>query len=519
MAKQNKIWRKNFEVKRAHYQIATPAIFDMMHYQHITVGRIIMRELVWVQKDYDNIGSYVPIDQLRKLVEATMDVIQKNPRLIENIHKKTIGYNRNYFNYAKSILKINLSQLSNSQLSEIYEKLIWHQKITHGYALPTTWFFDSDGEDFSKFLINKIKKIIKKQKSKLNSSEVFSLLTTPEISSMAVNEEIESLKILQKINNNKEAKDIFLQHDVEKIENDLKKIDDKLKKKIIGHYKKWCWYPFTYIGPVYELNYYFKIWSGLLRENINIDKNLEKIKNQSKKIKLQKKRIIKELKIDFATMRLFNIASEIIYLKSYRKDCLFHGMYVLDKILREISSRFNFSLKQVRFMADWEVTPALKKGDFPVDVLNERIKFSVYYQKGEKGVIYTGAKARQFLSKLNIEKIKIKKVDKLEGTCACPGKVAGVVKIVNLPEEMGKMNQDDVMVAHTTFPSLVPAMKKAIAIVTDDGGITCHAAIVAREMNKPCVIGTKIATQILKDGDKIEVDADKGIVKILKKQL
>ena len=107
----------------------------------------------------------------------------------------------------------------------------------------------------------------------------------------------------------------------------------------------------------------------------------------------------------------------------------------------------------------------------------------------------------------------------MEGTCACPGKVAGVVKIVNLPEEMGKMNQDDVMVAHTTFPSLVPAMKKAIAIVTDDGGITCHAAIVAREMNKPCVIGTKIATQILKDGDKIEVDADKGIVKILKKQL
>ena len=172
----------------AHYQIATPAIFDMMHYQHITVGRIIMHELVWVQKDYNNIGSYVPIDQLRKLVEATMDVIQKNPRLIENIHKKTIGYNRNYFNYAKSILKINLSQLSNSQLSEIYKKLIWHQKITHGYALPTTWFFDSDGEYFSKFLINKIKKIIKKQKSKQNSSEVFSLLTTPEKNSMAANE-------------------------------------------------------------------------------------------------------------------------------------------------------------------------------------------------------------------------------------------------------------------------------------------------------------------------------------------
>jgi len=59
-------------------------------------------------------------------------------------------------------------------------------------------------------------------------------------------------------------------------------------------------------------------------------------------------------------------------------------------------------------------------------------------------------------------------------------------------------------------------MKKAAAFVTDEGGITCHAAIVARELKKPCIIGTKIATQALKDGDEVEVDADKGAVKLLK---
>ena len=56
-------------------------------------------------------------------------------------------------------------------------------------------------------------------------------------------------------------------------------------------------------------------------------------------------------------------------------------------------------------------------------------------------------------------------------------------------------------------------MKKAAAFVTDGGGILCHAAIMARELKKPCVIGTKIATQVLKDGDLVEVDADKGIVR------
>jgi pyruvate,water dikinase len=60
-------------------------------------------------------------------------------------------------------------------------------------------------------------------------------------------------------------------------------------------------------------------------------------------------------------------------------------------------------------------------------------------------------------------------------------------------------------------------MKKAGAIVTDEGGLTCHAAIVSRELRVPCVIGTKIATKVLKDGDLVEVDADRGIVKILGK--
>ena len=68
-----------------------------------------------------------------------------------------------------------------------------------------------------------------------------------------------------------------------------------------------------------------------------------------------------------------------------------------------------------------------------------------------------------------------------------------------------------------TTPDLLPAMERATAFITDEGGITCHAAIVAREMKKPCIIGTKTATKILKNGDLIEVDAVNGIVKIIKR--
>ena len=82
---------------------------------------------------------------------------------------------------------------------------------------------------------------------------------------------------------------------------------------------------------------------------------------------------------------------------------------------------------------------------------------------------------------------------------------------------MNKMNKGDILVSIATDPDIVPAMKKAAAIVTEQGGVTSHAAIVSRELRIPCVIGTKIATKVLKDNDLVEVDATKGIIKILKK--
>ena len=106
----------------------------------------------------------------------------------------------------------------------------------------------------------------------------------------------------------------------------------------------------------------------------------------------------------------------------------------------------------------------------------------------------------------------------VKGKTAFKGKVIGIVCHVRNKEDMKKVNNKSVIVTSMTTPDLLPAMRKAAAFVTDEGGITSHAAIVSREMKKPCIIGTKVATQILKDGMKVEVDANKGIVKILKNE-
>ena len=78
------------------------------------------------------------------------------------------------------------------------------------------------------------------------------------------------------------------------------------------------------------------------------------------------------------------------------------------------------------------------------------------------------------------------------------------------------MPEGAILVAGQTRPSLMPAIRKAGAIITDEGGITSHAAIVSRELKIPCVIGTEFATKIFKTGDLVKVDAQKGIASLMK---
>jgi pyruvate,water dikinase len=100
----------------------------------------------------------------------------------------------------------------------------------------------------------------------------------------------------------------------------------------------------------------------------------------------------------------------------------------------------------------------------------------------------------------------------LEGLGASPGKESGKVRIVRKLDEIDRIEEGDVMVTEQTTPDMVPAMKRSAAIVTDEGGLTSHAAIVSRELGKTAVVGTGNATTTLEDGETVTVDGDRGKV-------
>lgn len=105
----------------------------------------------------------------------------------------------------------------------------------------------------------------------------------------------------------------------------------------------------------------------------------------------------------------------------------------------------------------------------------------------------------------------------VSGQIGHKGEATGPARVILSLKDFGKMRDGDVLVTTMTTPEFVLLMQKASAIVTNMGGLLCHAAIVSRELNKPCIINTKVATQVFKDGDELEVDANNGVVKILKR--
>ncbi len=100
----------------------------------------------------------------------------------------------------------------------------------------------------------------------------------------------------------------------------------------------------------------------------------------------------------------------------------------------------------------------------------------------------------------------------VKGLGAAPGMASGTVRVIKAREQADELNEGEVLVTHMTAPDWVPLMRRAAAIVTDSGGMTCHAAIVSRELGIPCVVGTASATTTLRDGETVTVDAGSGVV-------
>lgn len=170
---------------------------------------------------------------------------------------------------------------------------------------------------------------------------------------------------------------------------------------------------------------------------------------------------------------------------------------LINPLFEEIGKRVSLSVDEIKFLTPDEIKTLLSTEE---KIQNRQ---NCYF-------IYQNGKFELFENQTFV--IKEDLPTELKGRGTFPAFYKGKVKLIKNKDDVKKINQGDVIVLKMTTADLITEnMKKAGAIITDEGGITCHAAIISREFNIPALIGTKVATKILKDNDLVEIDTEKGI--------
>ncbi|MBC8500279.1 MAG: hypothetical protein ISS25_02595 [Nanoarchaeota archaeon] len=400
-------------------------------------------------------------------------IFYKFGALMEKIAKQIIKFTDKYKHS-------NWKKLSNKQLSNLLEEScdlqarLWGGVIFYGYYF---YFNDIFMERFIKEL----------EKLKKSDEKLIEYITSPEEISMIGKEKTELLKLAKKHLQTK----------------------NKLNKELEEHWQKYRFLNRYYFwGEGYSVKDIKNRFKEIVKkEKEHIDEELEKMKP----LKIN----LKDYNLNKYQQGIIKSARKVSLIMNLADESVNYHFHYMNELYREIARRFQISYEQLVSMRREEIKKSLADNRLaiPKKELTLRLK--------EHALLY-GHNAPSVLTGKELEKYKKKEIkeeetdiNEIKGTSVSKKKekITGKVRIIMEIEDGRDFKEREIIVTPMTNPALVPIMEKAAAIVTDEGGLLSHAAIVSRELGTPCIVGTKNATRAFKNGDIVEVDADKGIVR------
>ena len=470
---------------------------------------------VGISSHNNAIDYFVDLKEWIQTKEQFQTKIKKKPLLLKEVIDLSSSMGEEMNEFTSQLLNSSLEDWSSNRLINFYKKFCHLQSREYaiGVLLP---LIDIHGVSF---LESFLKEYLTKHLSKSKIDDAFKTFTSPIKNSFALDQEMDLLLLADEIFKSKENKKIFLDNAPKDIPKKLKTKDFDSYNKLKEHEKKHGWVYYVYSGPAFGEIQFAEFLKEILNKNTNPIKERNRRLNERKKLIKKRNEYLKLLKPSKKDKTLIELISTYVLSKPSRKDYQSRSYYHLARFYKEISKRLDIPLDLIRSATQEQIYQGLSTANLVAKKLKLQYEHHICYFGDGKVTTLTGEQAQKFINNnVTKEKIEIEDSELIMGNTAFPGKVTGIVKVINDRTSMEKMEDGNILVSVATTPNIVPAMKKASAIVTDEGGLTCHAAIVSRELEVPCVVGTKFASKILHDGDLVEVDANQGIVKILKKK-
>lgn len=393
------------------------------------------------------------------------------------------------------VRKTNFEKLSNDNFLEIF------QDFSEKYFAFWQEMIFLDSYDYAgEALLNKV---LGDERGLISNEDLATLLAPVKVSFLQ-KERLAVLKLAQKIEKNEALRKDCLEKGHALVMNKNLWLEKELKAVS----QKFHWIENDYaVFSFLESEYFFKKVLTLLTERDKMEVEIRMFE-EIRDIENKKKIIASKNHLSKKFIEVADYFAQLGSLRDQRKSYNQLCSGTIEIFAKEFSQRSGIGLQQVEQLF-YDELAEIFSSDLIVEKSQKRLGGFFYFpdKTGEKISEFYGNSARQ-LNAL----IRSGIGGKLSGRVAFMGKKGGIAKIIRDKRDFYKMEKGDILIAPNTRPEYVPIMKIAGAIVTEEGGITCHAAIVSRELKIPCIVGVQGVTNALKDGDLVEVDAVRGII-------
>ena len=483
----NKFEGKNMKTNRE--EIEWVKLFkreaEILIVYQVLIGRKYYHEVIGIDFQPKNIKHeewFIYLDKKDLIQEslAIKEEYKKDPLFLVYVADKIEKKGEELIRRTEELIT-SIKDKSNKELRDAFEEF---NDIFSRY-IPFIWIVFA----IEKFLPEVIKAKLKAIYSGISDKETgeyFNILTSlPFKESSAI---MEQKKILQSATVLKEGK-----------------MTPQVEDRIRDICRKFSWagamrVGWTYLKEPYDLNHYEGLIKTLAQGNPN--KQLVQLKQKEKELRKSHNEFVAEKQIGLEIIKLVDLLRRYIFLRTYRGEVIVQAIVHARPLLSEISSRFNLKFEDIVYFTPEEIIKLLDFGEIPE--YEQR-------KKGYKLLILDGKP--EIIGGIKAAEIKFEKISELRGQGIVEGIVKGRTRIIHEKEDIEKFRDGELLVTQMTSPDMMLAIMRASAIITDEGGLTCHAALISRELQIPCIISTEVATKIFKDGDLVEVNSKEGIVK------
>jgi phosphoenolpyruvate synthase/pyruvate phosphate dikinase len=492
---------------RARKTIATyPASYTMKYLvDDVSVGLYGNKVHAIISAYYDS-DFIVVIDSKEEFSSIAGNLIQKfkkSSRFIDELLRWSEARKNLLVDYLeKNLSEKVIANLTNEQIAKRYLEYVDLYVAYHLKNTPAWWVGAIATE----------KEVLEHMKKKgiKDAESVLSELVQPlEFKSENFEEETSLMKIAIKMQKRK----------IKKIKS-LDGLPAEFKTELKKHTKLFSSIPFGYKNNIiWDAPHFIEKINELLAAN---PVKVRQSKSESIKQKIATRDILlKKLKLPKDVQSLVITLRKLSFLQELKKTAQTRSHPLLQLVVkREIAKRLGVEKEYMDCFSEQEVVQSLKDKRVPDALLQELPK----RLNGCSVHIIEAAGYKWLYDDDALEFIRINglapehgDIQEIKGFTASTGYARGIARVCTTAAESRNLQEGEILVTAMTTPDFVLAMKKAAAILTDEGGITCHAAIISRELQKPCIIGTKIATKVLRTGDLVEVYANKGLIRIIKR--